>query len=256
MFARSDSQESLPLPIFCRMDCTSAAAKRYKYLRRILRFEQMDFEFAFWQMIYLFVSPQKVYRNFHYRKQTKAQFARDDPAFLVLLALWLLISSIGFAVVLRLGVLGFLKFFLYVVLVDCIGVGLVVATALWYVTNRWLLKPACRDQDVEWGYAFDVHLNAFFPVLFILHVVLLLFYHVFIAQPWFVSLFFGNTLYLLAVGYYIYITFLGYNCLPILQGTKALLYPLTGLIFFYVCSLALTMNVSTAVMNFYHYRVL
>lgn len=51
------------------MDCSSAAAKRYKYLRRILRFEQMDFEFAFWQMIYLFVAPQKVYRNFHYRKR-------------------------------------------------------------------------------------------------------------------------------------------------------------------------------------------
>jgi hypothetical protein len=46
-----------------------------------------------------------------------------------------------------------------------------------FVTNRWMVRPACRDQDVEWGYAFDVHLNAFFPVLFILHVVLLLVYH-------------------------------------------------------------------------------
>lgn len=25
------------------------------------------------------------------------------------------------------------------------------------------------DQDVEWGYAFDVHLNAFFPTMAILH---------------------------------------------------------------------------------------
>lgn len=29
----------------------------------------MDFEFALWQMLYLFVSPQKVYRNFNYRKR-------------------------------------------------------------------------------------------------------------------------------------------------------------------------------------------
>lgn len=29
----------------------------------------MDFEFAFWQMLYLFIAPQKVYRNFHYRKR-------------------------------------------------------------------------------------------------------------------------------------------------------------------------------------------
>lgn len=71
----------------------------------------MDFEYALWQMIYLFISPQKVYRNFHYRKSqkfyiyqvvcelslqlphfstgSKAQFARDDPAFLVLLGMWL-----------------------------------------------------------------------------------------------------------------------------------------------------------------------
>lgn len=67
----------------------TAGAKRYKYLRRLFRFRQMDFEFAAWQMLYLFTSPQRVYRNFHYRKQTKDQWARDDPAFLVLLGVWL-----------------------------------------------------------------------------------------------------------------------------------------------------------------------
>lgn len=67
----------------------TAGAKRYKYLRRLFRFQQMDFEFAAWQMLYLFTSPQRVYRNFHYRKQTKDQWARDDPAFLVLLSVWL-----------------------------------------------------------------------------------------------------------------------------------------------------------------------
>ena len=39
----------------------TANAKRQKYFRRLLRFKQMDFEYAFWQMIYLFYSPQKVY---------------------------------------------------------------------------------------------------------------------------------------------------------------------------------------------------
>lgn len=54
---------------FIRLDCMTAAAKRYKYLRRLVKFRQMDFEFAFWQMLYLFIAPQKVYRNFHYRKR-------------------------------------------------------------------------------------------------------------------------------------------------------------------------------------------
>ena len=38
----------------------TANAKRNKYLRRLLKFRQMDFEYAFWQMLYLLVSPQKV----------------------------------------------------------------------------------------------------------------------------------------------------------------------------------------------------
>jgi len=38
----------------------SATAKRHKYLKRLCKVRQMDFEYAFWQMIYLFVSPQKV----------------------------------------------------------------------------------------------------------------------------------------------------------------------------------------------------
>lgn len=74
----------------------TAGAKRYKYLRRLLHFRQMDFEFAIWQMLYLFTSPQRVYRNFHYRKQTKDQWARDDPAFLVLLSIWLCGESVTF----------------------------------------------------------------------------------------------------------------------------------------------------------------
>lgn len=101
----------LPTPANSSRSCLSATTKSYKYLRRLLKFDQMDFEFALWQMLYLFVSPQKVYRNFNYRKrkcastdsnnissmgksflmftETKSQFARDDPAFLVLLSVCL-----------------------------------------------------------------------------------------------------------------------------------------------------------------------
>lgn len=43
------------------------------------------------------------------------------------------------------------------------------------VTNRYLLKQPSRNFDVEWGYAFDVHLNAFYPLLVILHFLQLFF---------------------------------------------------------------------------------
>ena len=53
----------------------------------------MDFEFAMWQAVYLLVNPQQVYRNFAYRKQTKNQYARDDPAFLVLISIILTFTA-------------------------------------------------------------------------------------------------------------------------------------------------------------------
>uniref|UniRef100_A0A2K6CKN3 Unc-50 inner nuclear membrane RNA binding protein n=1 Tax=Macaca nemestrina TaxID=9545 RepID=A0A2K6CKN3_MACNE len=108
----------------------TAGAKRYKYLRRLFRFRQMDFEFAAWQMLYLFTSPQRVYRNFHYRKQTKDQWARDDPAFLVLLSIWLCVSTIGFGFVLDMGFFETIKLLLWVVFIDCVGVGLLIATLM------------------------------------------------------------------------------------------------------------------------------
>ena len=43
------------------------------------------------------------------------------------------------------------------------------------ITNRYLRID--KTQDVEWGYAFDIHLNAFFPPLVILHIVQLFFYN-------------------------------------------------------------------------------
>lgn len=214
----------------------------------------MDFEYAFWQMLYLFISPQKVYRNFQYRKETKDQWARDDPAFLVLLTFWLLASSIGFAFVLKLHFIAFIKFLIWVIVVDCIGVGLLIASTLWFITNRHLIMQPPRGQDVEWGFAFDIHLNAFFPLLMILHFFQLPFLNAFIYPDYFLSRVFGNTLWLLAIGYYIYITFLGYSSLPFLKKTQLFLYPMTVVFIIYIVSLAVGLNFSKYLCDFYHYR--
>merc|ERR1712002_110390 len=246
----------LPAPASYRSSCMSAAAKRYKYLRRIFHFRHMDFEFALWQMLHLFYKPQQVYRNFQHRKETKAQFARDDPAFLVLLSVWLIISSAGFSLVLGIHFWGFVKFLLYVIFVDMVGVGLVIATGLWYLANTFLLKPGARDQDVEWGFCFDVHLNAFFPILVILHFLQLFVYHTLIESDWFFSTLLGNSMWLVALGYYIYITFLGYSSLNILNRTHFFLAPLSLLLLLFIITLATGWNLSRSLMDFYQYRVL
>ncbi|XP_015588239.1 protein unc-50 homolog [Cephus cinctus] len=244
----------LPTPVTYRRNCMGAATKCYKYLRKLLKFDQMDFEFASWQMIYLFTAPQKVYRNFQSRKQTKSQFARDDPAFVVLLSFWLCISSIGFAILLGLGFFQFFKFLFYVILVDCIGTGIIVATLFWFITNRYLRVD--RTQDVEWGYAFDIHLNAFFPPLIILHFLQLFMYNGLIKYVGFGSIFLGNTLWLIAVSYYIYITFLGYTSIQILHRTQLILMALPCALVLYIVTLAIGFNISNMVMIFYHERVM
>uniref|UniRef100_A0A803KAM0 Unc-50 homolog n=2 Tax=Xenopus tropicalis TaxID=8364 RepID=A0A803KAM0_XENTR len=233
----------------------TAGAKRYKYLRRLFHFRQMDFEFALWQMLYLFTSPQKVYRNFHYRKQTKDQWARDDPAFLVLLSIWICVSTVGFGFVLDMSILETLKLLLWVVFIDCIGVGLLMATLMWFVSNKYMVKRQGKDYDVEWGYTFDVHLNAFYPLLVILHFIQLFFINHVILSGWFIGYFVGNTLWLIAIGYYIYITFLGYSALPFLKNTVALLYPFAALALLYILSLVLGWNFTEQLCLFYKYRV-
>ncbi|XP_058796566.1 protein unc-50 homolog [Phymastichus coffea] len=249
------SSSSLPMPATYRQNCFGAPTKCYKYLRKLLKFEQMDFEFAAWQMIYLFTSPQKVYRNFQSRKQTKSQFARDDPAFLVLFASWLCVSSIGFAIVLGLGFIQFFKFLLYVIFVDCIGTGITVASIFWFITNRYLRVD--RSQDVEWGYAFDIHLNAFFPPLIILHFVQLFLYKILISHDYFLSRFVGNTFWLIAIAYYIYITFLGYASVEILHRTHVILQAAVPVaLITYILALVAGFNVTQEVMNFYHDRVI
>lgn len=111
-----------------------------------------------------------------YRKQAKNQFARDDPAFIVLLAIWFIISATGLSVVLGLPFASFLAFIFWIVFVDFFGAGIVVASLFWVISNRYMRKGGSAD-DVEWGFAFDVHLNAFFPPLLIIHVFQLIFFN-------------------------------------------------------------------------------
>ncbi|XP_050311905.1 protein unc-50 homolog [Anthonomus grandis grandis] len=234
---------------------TTAYRKIRKYFRRLFKFDQMDFQFAAWQMFYLLMAPQKLTKVFRARKNFKSQYARDDPAFLILFVAALFITSIGFAVALDYGPRQFFKFIAVEIFVDCIGIGLVIATGLWYVTNRFL-KPKQVPQDVEWGFAFDIHLNAFFPPLILLHFFLIIFYNLFLYREGStVSVVLGNFFWLAAAIYYVYITFLGYNSMQILRNIHLFLAPIPWLVFAYLCTVYMGFNISRAVFEMYRQRV-
>jgi len=254
-YSLRSGRSHLPRPVTSNL-CTSATSKTSKYLGRLIKFRQMDFEFALWQMLYLFVAPQRVYRNFGYRKETKSQFARDDPAFLVLLLASLCCTSFGFVFLFHLGFFQTVYFILYVVFVDFLLAGVISATIMWIASNKFMREPSA--ENIEWGYSFDVHINATFPPLILLHFVMLLFYKILFSHEWFIARLLGNGLWLLAISYYVYITFLGYNCIPHLKKTRTrIIFAVIPIfVLFLIVTIIIGWNLNISLMNFYHYRVL
>ncbi|KAK3832669.1 MAG: UNC-50 family-domain-containing protein [Linnemannia elongata] len=222
------------------------------FLRRIFRFPHMDFQFALWQMVYLCISPRIVYRNIHYHKQTKNQWARDDPAFMVILSGLLGCSAIAWGLVYGHGMIGILRMILYMVFVDFVVIGVIVATVCWAIANRFLARASVysTDQSVEWQYAFDIHCNAFMPVIVLLYIIQMVFMKILLKDAWICTLL-GNTLYMTAIVYYCYITFLGYNALPFLRHPEMFLYPITIFAIVYVIALILGINISSKVLFLY-----
>jgi len=213
----------------------------------------MDFELAAWQLTYLCLSPKRVYRNVYYHKQTKNTWARDDPAILILISACLFVSAVIWSVVYSYTPLEALRLAFLMIFRDFLLCGAVIATILWFVSNRILLSPPSHstpaDSGVEWAYAFDVHTNAFFPLYLTLYLAQLFLLPIILKNNW-VCLLFGNTLYFAAFTQYTYGVYLGLNALPFLIRSELLLSPLLPIFTGYVISL-LGFNVAKHVLSIY-----
>lgn len=164
------------------------------------------------------------------------------------------ISSLGYAIAFHKSVGGFFKGILYSVIVDFGLVGVLAATLGWYLANQYLLVENAgshtTDQKVEWLYAFDVHCNSFFPLFIILYVVQYFFLLLFMRDG-FVFTLLANAAYTIAVGYYFYVTFLGYDVLPFLQHTTVFLYPIAGVALTFLITSLVKFNICRFVMKSY-----
>ncbi|TFY59721.1 hypothetical protein EVJ58_g5603 [Rhodofomes roseus] len=182
--------------------------------RRLTRFQQMDFELAAWQLTYLCLAPKRVYRNVYFHKQTKNTWARDDPAILILISGCLAVSAIAWSVVYSYSPFQAIELAFLMIFRDYLLVGAIMATLLWFFSNRVLLSPpshsAPSDSAVEWAYAFDVHTNAFFPLYLTLYLAQLFLVPIVLRGNW-ICLFVSNTLYLAAFAQYTYGVYLGLN---------------------------------------------
>jgi len=231
-----------------------------QYVRRIVNYRQMDFEYTFWQMFTACINPSKLYRSTTWHKQTKNQWARDDPAFVVILLALLIVSSVASSLALGpLSVGATLELLLWHVLVDFLLAAVVTATLAWLFANRFLrvrggIHTHSLEQSVEWLYAFDVHCNAFFPLFLLLHVVQFLLWPLLLSDR-FAATLVANSLYFIAHANYWHVTFLGYNALPFLQHTVVFVYPTAVLVVLYFVSLGAGWNVSRLSADFSLWRI-
>jgi UNC-50 family len=129
---------------------------------------QMDMESACDQMVTLLsLNPGRVYKTAYYRKQTKNQWARDDPAFACLQVALSTVAAVAYGLAFGLrGFWGYVALVAHAVLLHWLLFGVVAATVGRGAANGHLLAHRAHsvEQRVEWLYAFDIHCNAYFTV--------------------------------------------------------------------------------------------
>ena len=199
-----------------------------EYLGRMFKYTQMDFDYTFAQMVYLCFAPHKVYQLTQYRKRTKGQWARDDPAFIVIQAIFL--SAAGWAYGICFGESGWaqVRTFLYFIVGHFLILGTVVSGICIIVCDKYLRKQTSVHgvvQQMEWLYSFDVHCNAFFPFFLMTYVVQYFALPLLYDPTSIVAIVFANCLHTFAVAYYCYVVSLGYNTLPFIERAEVFMLP-------------------------------
>ncbi|KAF4382403.1 hypothetical protein G4B88_011355 [Cannabis sativa] len=188
-----------------------------QYLRRIIKWQQMDVEYTFWQMFHLCTSPKVVYQHTKYHKQTKNQWARDDPAFVVICSLLLAVATMAYCAAYDHSAGHAFFVVISVLIFHFLLTGTLLATFCWFITNSYLREEAPNshvvEQRVEWQfllYAFDVHCNSFFP-MFVMAYVIHYFLSPLLVAHGFIPVLLSNLLFMVATSYYHYLNFLGYD---------------------------------------------
>ena len=65
------------------------------------------------------------------------------------------------------GLWDIIELILWVIFVDFIFFGMIVASSMYFLCNKYLALN--NNSELEWAYCFDIHINAFFAVFIILH---------------------------------------------------------------------------------------
>ncbi|KAK7822856.1 protein unc-50 like protein [Quercus suber] len=163
--------------------------------------------------------------------ETKNQWARDDPAFVVICSFLLTVATLAYCAAYDHSAAHAVYVVISVLLFHFLVTGVVLATCCWL-------------------YAFDVHCNSFFPMFVLLYVIHYFLSPLLVAHG-FIPILLSNLLYMVAGSYYHYLNFLGYDVLPFLERTTFFLYPIGAVIVLSPILILSGFNPSRYLMNMY-----
>lgn len=224
-----------------------------EYLWRLLHWRQLDFEFALSHLCDLLVQPTEVAKTTKMRKQIKNQWARDDPAFGVIMAAIIFLTTLAYCICFTISnVVQLLRLLVGGLLIEFLLLGCIVCSLVRLYVNRHMRIQRLHavEQSVEWLYAWDVHLNALLPSFVLVAAAQYCLLPIILQESlWATAL--ANTLWLAGAAYYSYITFLGYSALPFIDRPERLVYPMGGLVVLYILLLLINGNVSRFMLDMY-----
>lgn len=222
----------------------------------MLSLRQMDFEFAAAQFVDLLLRPSELVKTTRIRKQIKNQWARDDPAFVLLLGALIAVSSLAYCVAFNAwNPLHLLRVLVGGLLFEYLLCACIIATCLrWYLnTHMRIQRIHAVEQSVEWLYAFDVHCNAIMGSFLFVSTAQLVMLPLLVSDSThtFLPALLSDTLYLAGIAYYAYITFLGYSALPFIDRPERLVYPMGGVVLTYLLMLLTNTNLTRILLDLY-----
>lgn len=222
------------------------------FIKRSVQLDQMEFDAALLQMHSLCANPSLVSKMIRARKATKNRFYRDDPGFVVLQVVFLVVLSlaVGFS---AFGIFGIQSITMLVFwnVASYAFWSLFMPSITWGILNRWFVDNFYMGDlhgEVDWPFSFDIHCNGYF-FYFMWAKVFSFICFPFLSLPNFLSRLLANLVLLISVSGYCYISFLGYLELPMVIQQQRLLYPIPVCMFLLI-SATLFSNWSAIDYNF------
>ncbi|KAG2386241.1 hypothetical protein C9374_002687 [Naegleria lovaniensis] len=226
-----------------------------QFILRMFKWRQLDFKGALTQMAQIIISPDTVYKNARNRKYIKDRYSRDDPAFVILLAIFMLIIGLIYSITFhKLSLFNYVSLMSYLFLFDFLFIGIFISTICWLICNKFLIDAESggnnNQENVEWLYSFDVHTNSFIPVFILLYVVQYTMLPI-LTMDNIIGTSLSALLFMFAFSYYNYLTFKGYLNLTFIKNSEIFLYPIAVILVFTVVCIFTGFNCTKAVLSVY-----